>query len=376
MKRSWWIAFVFACGGKAETKQETPGSAATVVPADAAVAEKSAKPPKQKPKPTRAQLDELKKRMRAGMALQKASKWAESVPEFEAALVAVPDDQRALAELGWSAMHAGDFTKARKADEQAIRVAVDKNVKAAGLYNLGQVQEKTGDKPGAQKSYQESLTLRPHPVVEKALVALGAKPGVSVPFCAAGAKPCDCIFEHAFDENQQGTAATCVEAKTPAIPVKTFKLYTVASEAYFGSKWTYVLDEANQLVDIVDGEAERGRMFEKTTLDKAEVKTIAGHWVLWLETTNRTDVTYVMDDDMVGEEWLAKQVTICVIGDAKTATRCPLRDVPLLQKVDKGKPVETHLEVKIADDGIATVKLLKGPSDAQIGKLVGPHKLW
>jgi hypothetical protein len=379
------LLLLVACGGKAAEPTKETGSATTPAPVDAGVVAKvPEKPAKQKVQPSKAQLAELKKRMKAGWALQKANKWAEAIPEFEAALAAVADEQRALAELGWSAMHAGDFAKARKMTEQAIRVAADKNVKASVLFNLGQIQEKTSDRDGALKSYVASLKLRPNAIVEKALAALGAKPDVEPPFCAAGAKPCDCILEHAFDENQRGTAAKCVEATSPAIPVKTFKRFTVSSEAYFGSKWTYVLDEANQLVAVVEGEAERGRLFEKTALEKAELKTIGKRWVLWIETTYKSDVAVPTEEDaMITEEHTSRQLTICVVGDAKTPTRCPLSGVPLLQKTDKGMidtPLkttsETHVDVTLADDGTATVKLVKGPSDAQIGKLVGPHKLW
>src|SRR5258707_6024047 len=119
------------------------------------------------------------------------------------------------------------------------------------------------------------------------------------------------------------------------MPVKTFKVYPVSSRAYYGSSWTCLLDEANQLVGVVDGENERRRLLERIALDKAEGKTIANHWVLWLETTHRSSVNSPPsgdDDEMVMEEWTAKQGTNCVIGDATTPTRWPLPDRPLLQE--------------------------------------------
>jgi hypothetical protein len=34
------------------------------------------------------------------------------------------------------------------------------------------------------------------------------------------------------------------------------------------------------------------------------------------------------------------------------------------------------LDLAIANDGTATVKLKQGPSDDEINALIGPHKLW
>src|SRR5215468_5662635 len=139
------IVAVAACGG---SKSDAPavGSAGSTV-AVASVTPDAAAPPATKrdpPKrtvtaPTKAQLADYRKHIKKGWALQKQSKWAEAVPEFDKALVAIDGDQRALTELGYSAMNAGDFVKARKADEQAIQVASDKKTKAMALYNMGLV---------------------------------------------------------------------------------------------------------------------------------------------------------------------------------------------------------------------------------------------
>lgn len=387
MKLVMAVVVLAACGSKSSepAAQETKK---TVEPAKVVAAgpkpDAAAAKPAKRPPPTKEQLAEFKKRMKAGWALQKATKWAESVPEFEAALVAVPSEQRALAELGWSAMNAGDFAKARKADEQAIKVAVDKKVRASGLYNLGLVQEKTGDKDGALKSFLASLQLRPNKTVEQAVGRLGAKPETETVFCATGAKPCDCVFDAAYDEIQRENAK-CDVTTTPAFPVKTFKLYHVSSDAFYGSQWTYALDEKNQLVGVVEGDSERGHMTERTKLVKADLKAIGGHYVLWLETEYTTEVIVpTLEDSSQFESTATRSVTLCVVGDGKTATRCPLREVPLSQVEEKGTidgdaspaKTETVTEVTIADDGTATVKLVRGPSDAQIAKLVGPHKLW
>src|SRR4051812_43399336 len=113
------LAITYAVSPPPESHADKP---ATKVPAAAPAHDhKPIKPP-----PTRDQLAEYKKHLKAGWALQKAKQWAQAVIEFEAAAKVLDGDQRALAELGWSAMNAGDFVKARKADEQAVQVSVDK----------------------------------------------------------------------------------------------------------------------------------------------------------------------------------------------------------------------------------------------------------
>lgn len=394
MRTLIWLVFVMACGkgsdsskgSTTDTPKPTPGSGSAAVATATGSGSGSAKTDKRKPdkKLTKDQIAELKKRMKAGWAKQKDNKWVEAVIEFEAALLAAPQDQRALAELGWSAMNAGDFPKARKADEQAVKVAVDKKVKASALYNLGLVQEKTGDKDGALKSYLASLALRPNKTVEQAVGRLGATPDKPPPFCAAGKKPCDCVLADAFDEMQLDQSK-CEEVPSK-IPSKGWKAYKVTSDAFYGSDYTYVLDEANQLVDVIDGTSERGRTMEHIKLIKADTKKAGGRTVLWIETKYEYDYMYSSfdTDDIEYEHIETTQVTLCLPGDGKTPTRCPLRDVPTHHVNEKSSDddnkkrttTETIVELTIADDGTATVKLVKGASDEQLAKLVGPHMLW
>src|SRR5262252_3060247 len=117
--RAWVIVMGIAACGSKKTEQAPAVAVKTGSGSGSAVAATHPKPPP----PTKEQRAEFRKRMKAGWALQKESKWADAVPEFEAALVALPGDQRALTELGFSAMNAGDFVKARKADQEAILVA-------------------------------------------------------------------------------------------------------------------------------------------------------------------------------------------------------------------------------------------------------------
>jgi hypothetical protein len=375
----------------------SPPPEATPAPApEPEAATPDAAPPAPKPQPakavpvtrapTKAQLAEFHRRMNAGWQLQKEERWAEAVPEFEAALVAVEADQRALTELGWSAMKAGDFDKARRADEQAIRVAIDKSLKAQGLYNLGVVQDKTGDKDGAAKSFAASIALRPNKTVEAALARLGRTPRTAPPFCAPRARPCDCIIAHAFGANSEG--ATCEETggKTRAgmifPPVGGFHVYSAVTER---ASWDYLLDEKHQLVTIVYGTFDHGNRTESTRVDKTSLRSISGVAVMWIETLTKASATRPIPDGSAEaielEDAETRAVTVCVIGVNGKPTRCPLRDVPVVHTVvvdraGSATRVETHAELTISDDGTATVKHVKGPSDATLAAVIGPHKLW
>ena len=379
-----WVLAVVAC--MACKSKEPPAPAALTNPVPARPPAKPVKAP-----PTKQQLADYKQHMRAGWALQKDQKWAEAVPEFEKALAAIDSDPRGLSELGWSAMNAGDFGKARKADAEAVRVAIEPKVRAASLYNLGLVLEKTGDKNGALMSYLSSLQLRPNKTVADAVTRLGATPDAEQPLCKPNQKPCDCVYAAAFGETRDGEEPQCEETTDPPVPVKTFHEYKVDQPPW---TWTYLLDEHQDLVAIVGGGVDRLRVTEEIELEKAEVKTIAGHRVLWVQTKDTASEGYPNDEDaMDNTTYETTHVTLCVVGDDKTPTRCPLRDVPIKQVMDKDrdyftdeahakdkgyKPehTETVVDLTLGDDGTATVKLVEGASDPSLDKIMGPHKLW
>ncbi len=377
--RAWVIVLcVAACGSKKTEQAPAPLPVAKTGSGSGSGSAGHAKPPP----PTKEQRAEFRKRMKAGWALQKDSKWAEAVPEFEAALVAMPGDQRALTELGFSAMNAGDFVKARKADQEAILVAVDKKVEAAGLYNLGLVLQKSGDTDGARKSFTQSLALRANKTVEQALASLGAAPGEQAARCDP-AKPCPCALDVAFGELLHDDSPVCEPSKV-ASPVPGFKVIHVGQN-FHGWDAEVLFDEHGQPIDVIGGGVFYGRHDEDIMVEKAEIKTTAGHRVLWLQTTDdeRTTLTDDSDDDAMGfDTYSTTLVTLCLVGDAKTPTTCPLSDVPIVERFDheppKGKTesTETTADLAIADDGTATVKLIKGASDPRLDRVLGPTKLW
>ncbi len=374
------LAFVVlaACKGKSEPPPPAPTPVAKATPAaDAAPARVSKTPP------SKEQLAAYKQHMKAGWALQKQQKWAESVPEFEAAVAAIELDQRALSELGWSAMNAGDFGKARKADEQAVRVAIDPKVKASALYNLGLVMAKTSDTDGALRAFQASLALRPNKTVEQELGKLGKPPEAASAPCDAKEDTCACVARDAlgglYDEPPK-----CEEKSDGRLPAG-WKIVSVASGVW---TYDYVMDEHGQIAEQVGVSVDRMRLYEDMNLDQVETSKVGGHTIVKLVSLDRTTETspHGDDDSMDVDMTNATLVTVCVLGDAKTPTRCPLRAVPLSSSHDRsvletggekgGKTTETTVDLQIAADGTATVKLVKGPSDSRIDALVGPHKLW
>jgi hypothetical protein len=379
--RMWMtVAFVAACGSK--KTEQAPAPAPAPAPATTPAPAKTPAPARAKlPPPTKEQRAEYRKRMKTGWARQKDLKWADAVPEFEAALVAMPADQRALTELGWSAMNAGDFVKARKADQEAILVSVDKKLEAAGLYNLGLVQQKTGDTDGARKSFTASLALRANKTVEDALAGLGKAAEAAEAPCDL-AKPCPCVIDAAFGELARDDA-TCAPSEV-ASPIPGFHVYR-ASQTFHGWDADMLLDEHGGVVGQIGGGDLHGRHDSDFKLDAADVKTIAGHRVLRLETTDAEQTTLVDegdDEDMGFDTYTTKAVTICLLGDAKTPTTCPLRDVPILEEFDHAPPkgpqhtTTTTADLTLADDGTATVKLKTGASDPRLDRVLGPHKLW
>jgi tetratricopeptide (TPR) repeat protein len=323
------------------------------------------------------------KHVRAGWKAQKDDKWADAVVEFEAALKITPDDQKALAELGWSAMKAGDFDKAKKADQKAIDTAKDNNVKAMALYNLGSVLAKTGDKEGALRLFVQSLALRPNKNVEKAVLDLGAKPETPVAMCKAGQAPCDCLREN--DED------TCEEVKDyqPAVPAG----YHVFHEDQGRYSFDALFDDKLRFVTDLGADTDRTHVSGTDVVKKLEVKKVGGHQVLRVEIDSSSSTAYASagetGDFQVLEEDSAYQVTLCVLGNETTPPSCPLvvplegkhsksydpLDTDSKEKPPAGEEHQATLDLQLADDGTATVKLVKGDS-AGLEALMGPHRLW
>src|SRR5262245_6039844 len=179
-----------ACGKKDEDKpRAAPGAIAEASLKDAAPVAKPAqgkRPVPISPEKRREYAGHLK----SGRAHATARRWGEASAEFEKALAAVPMDDRALSELGWAALQAGDYDAAEKASADSVRVSSTPEVKAASLYNLGRVAEAKNDKDRAAALYADSLVLRPNKTVVKRLVALGKPVPATGPMQSGEDTPC------------------------------------------------------------------------------------------------------------------------------------------------------------------------------------------
>jgi hypothetical protein len=80
-------------------------------------------------------------------------------------------------------MLAGDLAVARKADMLAVGRTTSDKLKATALFNLGTVEENSGDKLAARLSYEASLALAPNPAVKAALDKLGSVGGTMPKAC-------------------------------------------------------------------------------------------------------------------------------------------------------------------------------------------------
>lgn len=115
---------------------------------------------------------------RAGVLVRDARKaqgrgdHAAAMRLFEQALLLRRDDAALQSDLGWSALQAGDLARAESATRAAIAGETRPALRAASLYNLGRILEARGNRAGAIQAYRESLTLRPHAVVQRQLATL------------------------------------------------------------------------------------------------------------------------------------------------------------------------------------------------------------
>jgi hypothetical protein len=107
-----------------------------------------------------------------GRAASTKGDHAAAVAAFDDALAAAPGDPRALSELGWAALRAGDLARALRATQESIAGAQDPTVRAASLYNLGRIFEARKQPLRAADAYRDSLALRENATVRARLLTL------------------------------------------------------------------------------------------------------------------------------------------------------------------------------------------------------------
>ena len=401
------LGLVAACGKGSEEKTRPAMS-----PVEAAKLDEA--PPKPQPGPQAARpapippekRREYAARLRAGRAHATAKRWGEAVAEFEAALVAIPMDDRALSELGWAAFQAGDHAKAEKANADSVRVSSQPELKAASLYNLGRVAEARDDKDRAAALYADSLALRPNKTVVKRLVALGKPAPRPDPFSqVAEATPCTapvegpdlvCVCLKKMEAYEEDFAIECTIGSVGTADDLRMASVTrgLGSHSFYlahkGAKgWSVI----GSLGDLYEGGV--GGVFNEREETKAEEKTIGGVRVLWYEWRETGH-----DSDMgIDEEETHEDVTVAlaVLGGAKEEPSVVMH-VPLVRVYDRdrmgvandaelaemkdmqtpGLPIhrESRLKADIKDDGMITVVLTRGKADDFIKAFLATRRLF
>ncbi len=390
-----------ACSSKSSPPAAGSGSSPTppvidgggVVAIDAAARAAADKPV---PAPvSKASRVEYKAKLSVGRKLAKAAKWPEAIAAFEAALVAIPGDERALAELSFAAMSAGDHARARAAGRQAVLTTTDPKLKAAALYNLGRVEEQAAAPAKAAALYRESLALRPNKTVEERLAGLGAALAAApaTPVCATPmpeAKLCECLLATVAENFEPDADRPCELGPTAVDGWQTVTYATsslnessVALAARVGTSWAVV----GHLASVYNPGA--FGISEEWTLDSVKEEKLGDRTIVRIESTHSRTDSDMGIDEVEGET--SKYLMVCVRDPKGGVPTCPLDvttdytyerdrlgldDEALSDVADlrtKGLPIrsETRLTVTLGADGVAQVRAERGRSSA-----VGDVKLW
>lgn len=398
------LALLAGCGKKAEPPAAGSGTGSGSSPpattADAAVAAPdaaaAARPTKQAPtaipKEVRA---EYKKRLAAGRKASKAARWPEAITELEAALTAIPGDDRALAELSWAALSSGDAEKARKSARQAVLVTTDPKLKAAALYNLGRAEEPT-DAAKAAALYKESIALRPNKIVEQRLADLAGKVTFTpdpLPCTTPGpeAAVCKCLNDTVTDLEPDVRACDLSPTGLPDFKTATYKLTDLGEEqvalvARSSQGWSVVA-----LLEYVYNPGAFG-IFEEWKLESATDEQVGGHSLARFVVQKERQDSDMGIDEVENES--TTTLVVCVRDMGGEAPTCPLdvqtdyqyvRDrLGIAEEGDladmgeyqtKGLPIKarTTLDVTIDPSGVAKIRAERGRVDPAN---LGDRKLW
>jgi hypothetical protein len=411
MRRALASALVFlaACGksGDDHPPPAEPGALAKAAIRDAAPAPKPP-PPARRPAPIPPETRRAyASHLRAGRAHAKAKRWGEAAAEFEAALAAVPMDDRALSELGWAALQAGDHDRAEKASADSVRVSSTPELKAASLYNLGRVAEARGDRERAAALYADSLVLRPNKTVVKRLVALGkpAPAAASDPTAAedtpctdpvAGPElVCDCLKK--MEPYQDDFAVECtigsLDDAGDDLRIASVTLGLGSHSFYLAHKQAPGWRVIGSLGDLYEGGV-AGVLNEREEV-AVEEKTVGGARILWYEwrETGR-DSDMGIDEEETHDD---TTVALAVLGGAREAPSVRMH-VPLVRVYDRdrmgladapdladikdlqtpGLPIhrEARLRLTLNDDGTVKVVLARGKADEFTRPFLGTRRLF
>lgn len=394
-----------ACGGKKEpgagsgsaSGASTASSSTPLDAAAAAVVVDAGAPAKSAPisRETRAA---YKRHLSAGRKAAKAAKWPEAITALEAALVAIPGDDRALGELSWAAFSAGDFTKARAAGKASVLGSTDPKIKAASLYNLGRVEEADGKLPAAALLYKQSLALRDNKIVKTRLDALGKDaPLTDEPLPCTQPMPeaelCTCLNATTAEnlDNPDDAACELAPAGVDGFKVATYTVSSMREQqnalvAKQAGGWTVVA-----FLAYVYNPGMMGISEEWSLADPSE-EPIGGHQVVRFTSKKSRSDSDLGIDEIETED--TESLVVCVRGGGTTPTTCPIDvivsytylrdrlgisgDEEMTDVADlrtKGLPIksESKVSVEIGADGVAKIRAVAGR--AQSSQL-GDKKLW
>lgn len=347
------------------------------------------------------------KHLRAGRAFAKATKWGEATRSFEAALAAMPMDARALSELGWAAFQTGDYAKAKTANESSVKLAIDANVKAASLYNLGRVAEAGKDIATATAHYQASLQLRQNKTVAERLKKLGAAPKAAelsaTPSKCLAAMPrlddvCNCLIADE-EPNFEGEKIECVATANPDhannVSILEVKFSMTESEFYLAYKSADGYQAIADLGYLYAGGI--GGVWNDFEVAAAYELPVGKAKLLRINTV-RAGYDHDLGIDE-SENYAATDTILCVLSvDGKPQMTCPLKftnvytytrdrlnmlDGEELDDLTKsmqtpGLPIERAYELRddISADGTVTIVLHRGNKQDAPAEVLGPHRLW
>lgn len=394
-----------ACGGKKDPGAGGGGASGTGAPPPsasldaaaegAAVDAGAAAKPAPLSRETRA---EYKQQLSTGRKAAKASKWPEAIAAFEAALVAIPGDDRALGELSWAAFSAGDFAKARTSGKASVLGSTDPNIKAASLYNLGRVEEADGKLPAAAVLYRQSLALRENKTVKARLDGLGKDvPVADEPLPCTTPMPeaelCACLNASAAENLDDPADAACALAPAGAdgFKVATFAVSSVREEQHAlvakqPGGWTVVANLAYTYNPGMMG------INEDWSLADPVEETLDGRQVVSFTSKKSRSDSDMGIDEVETED--TESLVVCVRGSGTTPTTCPIdvvlsytyvRDrlgisgddemTEVAELRTKGLPIkwERKVSVELGADGVARIRAVSGKADAA---RLGDKKLW
>jgi tetratricopeptide (TPR) repeat protein len=372
------VLAVAGSGGRAQADAGAPKAAATQPSPPAR--------PKTR-KVSKADQRRYRAALRAGRARMAKNDVKGAVASFEQALVAIPDDARALSELGFAAFKARDLTRARQATEQSIAAAGDPKLRAASLYNLGQILEAQDKKDEALDVYRRSLALRPNIVVRDRVAALDpdARPDEPIaPVELVGPFPtleayCAAVAQ-AEPEEPCRTSADDVPTLPKVTLEKPYQQLAMLQTGFAQSCSLAIRTAAGWFVheEFAECRLMGSRWDRSVSFDSVTLREVVAGGSKELILEMQTDETFndtppdAKDDEMVISTEHTRGLLICGVGASGKPSCTP--EVVVEWAHDEDNP--SVLEARFEDNAIV-LRLVKGGGNSSNGGIgvIGKHPL-